>query len=347
MKSGNQITGSVSGSVLGNVTGNVTGNVIAIGDVHGCAKELRMLLAKLPITTATTVVFLGDYVDRGPDSKGVIDEVIALRSRCRVVSLEGNHEAMMLEFLDRPDSIGAALFILNGGTATLESYPDGVGGYAVPEAHRRFLRELLLVWESERHFFVHAGVPDMPLAELVPTDHKELLLWVRTPFLKSKFRWGKLIVHGHSPVDAPEFKDNRINLDTGCVFGNRLTALDVSSMKVYSVDRMPEVAHGRIIDAGENRAPPAKRFNGVAPVFIVRASATVEFETLNYNETGLLIQEREGRGAQLAIGERVVGWVGLENDGRFHFKGVVVRTESRNGLVLYGVRLDRVDGARP
>lgn len=334
--------------------------IFAIGDVHGCAEELRRLLAQLPLDSDSIAVFLGDYLDRGPDSKGVIDQIIELRARCPVVALKGNHEAMALEFLDHPESIGAALFVLNGGSATLASYSDGQGGYAIPESHRRFLRELRLCWESERHFFVHAGVPDAPLAKIDLDESAELMMWVRAPFLRNERRWEKTIVHGHTPVDAPDVQPNRINLDTGCVYGNRLTALEVNSMTFYSEARRasaPEAQKPLYLQAsGGTRV--AKRFAGVAPVFVVRGGLTLEFETLNYNEFGLLVQEKQIGGAALQIGETIVGWIGAPGSGpkpdlarrssRVEFSGTVVRSESRGDLVLYGIKMDRtrsdVDG---
>lgn len=334
--------------------------IFAIGDVHGCARELAELLAMLPIEPDSTAVFLGDYLDRGPDSKGVIDLILDLRKRCQVIALKGNHEDMALEFLDRPDSIGAALFILNGGSATLASYSDGQGGYAIPESHRAFLRELRLCWESENHFFVHAGVPDAPLKELDPEAEAELMLWIRAPFLRNQRRWEKIVVHGHTPVEAPEIKPNRINLDTGCVYGNRLTAMDVNSNALWSVPRVKEAEDAdkpRYLQVpGGTRV--AKRFAGVAPVFLERGGFVLEFETLNYNEFGLLIQEKQSGGASLSVGESVQGWIGApgteasarlaRSASRVEFAGTVVRSESRDDLVLYGVKMERtrsdVDG---
>ena len=112
--------------------------IFAIGDIHGCVNELRALLNLLPLTPESTVVFLGDYIDRGGNSKGVIDTIIELRGHCRVVTLKGNHEAMFLDFLDHPGSARAGLFICNGGSATLASYANETGRYELPSEHVAF-----------------------------------------------------------------------------------------------------------------------------------------------------------------------------------------------------------------
>ena len=320
--------------------------VYAIGDVHGCAQELRALIAQLPIDSEATVVFLGDYVDRGPDSKGVVDQILALSRHCQVVALKGNHEGLFLEFLDRPESAGAALFILNGGATTLASYDDGAGGYRVPPEHAQFYRDLKLSWETDRHFFVHAGVPERPLAALNASEDEETLTWVREPFLSSDYRWEKTIVHGHTPVRQAEVRSNRVNLDTGCVFGGRLTALEVNSMKFFAVARDADFAGDEGADsrAGNRRS---ERFRGFAPVFVARVGGeALEFETLNYNEHGLLIQEKDQASELLAVGNSINGWIGERRAigaKRIDFEGEVVRTENRGDLALYGIRLTRLD----
>jgi serine/threonine protein phosphatase 1 len=331
-----------------------SGSVFAIGDIHGCADELRQLLAKMPIEVDSTVVFLGDYVDRGPDAKGVVDEVIRLKQHCRVIALRGNHEDLLLQFLDRPDSSGAVLFVLNGGSATLASYADGAGGFSIPGDHLRFFRELLACWETDRHFFVHAGVPDGPLAELDRQKSVAQMTWIRAPFLQSQYQWEKIVVHGHSPVEAPDVRPNRINLDTGCVFGMRLTALDVGAMKFYSVARPAPFSENEFYlrPAGGTRA--STRFLGSAPVFLIRGGQAFEYATLNYNQFGMLIQEREAGVAPLIVGQRVIGWVGAPGAApappfdsgaeRFEFEGSVVRTEGRGNLALYGIRMHKVKG---
>src|SRR3954463_10575248 len=117
-------------------------SLFAIGDVHGCAEELRALIQKLPLRRDSLVVFLGDYIDRGPDSRGVVDTILDLQQYCRVVCLLGNHELMLREFLDGSDSRRVARFIYNGGSATLSSYADHDGVFVMPEEHRDFFDSL-------------------------------------------------------------------------------------------------------------------------------------------------------------------------------------------------------------
>src|SRR5688572_16333454 len=196
-------------------TDHPRGPVFAIGDVHGCSVELQRLLQQLPLTADSVVVFLGDYVDRGTDSRGVIDVALDLANECHVVYLMGNHEEMFLAFLEDPDSKRGAEFIMNGGSSTLANYADDRGTFEVPHKHRQFLRDLRLCYQTETHFFVHAGVPDLPLERIDPVKHAAFLLWSRANFLRSTFTWEKTIVHGHTPVQSVEFHPRRINVDTG------------------------------------------------------------------------------------------------------------------------------------
>src|SRR4051812_16573164 len=136
-----------------------TKSLFAIGDVHGCAEELRALIQKLPLRRDSLVVFLGDYIDRGPDSRGVVDTILELQQYCRVVCLLGNHELMLREFLDGSDPRRVARFIYNGGSATLASYADHDGVFVMPQDHRDFYDALLYHYVVGEHCFVHAGLP--------------------------------------------------------------------------------------------------------------------------------------------------------------------------------------------
>ncbi len=200
-------------------------NILAIGDVHGCSKEFAQLVEMLPLHNGVTLVCLGDYVDRGPDSRGVIEMLMELQKHHRVVTLKGNHESMLLEFLEAPHSKHAGMFIFNGGSSTLASYADEKGRYRIPDAHIDFLKRLRLFHETEHHFFVHAGVPDIPLEKVDPIRQEAILLWTRKKFLRSRYRWSKMVVHGHTRVPEVEIKPNRINLDTACAYGGKLSAM--------------------------------------------------------------------------------------------------------------------------
>ena len=197
----------------------------AIGDIHGCLDKLRSLLLRCEKHAAgrpTSFVFVGDYIDRGPQSCGVIDCLIDLKAQHgeSVVTLMGNHEAMALAVIDGRSP--SQLWFAQGGLATLKSY--GVAEPRdLPRAHVDWLRALPLRYDDSRHFFVHAGVnPATPLETQDDFD----LLWIREPFLSHRGDYGRLIVHGHTPLvdGVPDLHGNRLNLDTGAVFGGPLTA---------------------------------------------------------------------------------------------------------------------------
>ena len=315
----------------------------AIGDIHGCARELELLIAQISPKADDTVVFLGDYVDRGPDSKGVIDLILDLKTKTNVVALKGNHEQLFLDFLESPQSPGAGVFILNGGGATLASYPGPGGSFEIPERHIEFFYGLKVKYETDTHFFVHAGVPIKPLDQIT-TDDENLLLWSRQPFLSSSFDWKKTIVHGHTPVETPDVKTNRINLDTGCVYNGHLTALELPSGKMFQVAR--EKASLRALTHlstdEENRV--AVRFTGRMPVTITTDDGSRVFETLNYNQFGLLMREisTANSAPQLSKDQKIKGKIGPSGPAAIEFEGVVARVDSRNNVRLYGVSLTRV-----
>lgn len=315
----------------------------AIGDIHGCARELELLLQRIQPKPSDTVVFLGDYIDRGPDSKGVIDLILELQTKTQVVALKGNHEQLFLDFLESPQSPGAGVFILNGGGATLASYAGPGGTFEIPERHIEFLYGLKLKYETPTHFFVHAGVPIKPLGEINEGD-ADLLIWSRQPFLSSDYKWEKKIVHGHTPVNAPEVLENRINLDTGCVYNGHLTAIELPSGRLIQVQREKTAVRAQIAaPTDENRV--AVRFTGRLPVTVTMPNgASCVFETLNYNQFGVLMREigTASGEAVLAKEQLIEGTIGPNGPGAIQFQGQVVRVESRNNVRLYGVSLTRV-----
>jgi serine/threonine protein phosphatase 1 len=197
----------------------------AIGDIHGCLDKLRSLLLRCEMRAdgrPMSFVFVGDYIDRGPQSYGVIDCLVDLKAQYgdRVVTLMGNHEAMALAAVDGSGPV--RLWLAQGGLATLESY--GIAEPRdLPRAHIDWLGALPLSYDDGRRFFVHAGVnPGAPLTAQDDFD----LLWIREPFLSYGGDYGRLIVHGHTPLadGVPDLRGNRLNLDTGAVFGGPLTA---------------------------------------------------------------------------------------------------------------------------
>ena len=197
----------------------------AVGDIHGSLHKLRELIARCRRHAAgrpAAFVFLGDYIDRGADSAGVIRALIELQSERReeVIALKGNHEALLLGIVD-----GLAPprdWYLQGGMATLQSY-DAQSAGALPRDHLAWLRSLRLSHDDGRRFFVHAGIdPAKPLDAQSERD----LIWIREPFLSDPRAYPRLIVHGHTPLmtGVPDRRSNRLNLDTGAVFGGPLTA---------------------------------------------------------------------------------------------------------------------------
>ncbi len=317
----------------------------AIGDIHGCAHELGLLISKIAPGASDTVVFLGDYIDRGPDSKNVIEQILRLSKITNVVTLKGNHEALFLDFLESPQSVGAGLFILNGGAATIASYAGPGGTFEIPQSHIDFLYALKLMHETEHHYFVHAGVPLKPLSQIDLKNDEQFLLWTRQPFLSSDFKWEKRIVHGHTPVKDVELKVNRINIDTGCVYDGFLTAIELTTGRLIQIERDRDYA------AASKTASPdvdrvAVRFAGRLPVYVRNdQQKTLQFETLNYNQFGILMKEASSRMAAdpiLVVGEHVTGVIGANTQTAIQFEGVIARIETRKEMRLYGVRLERV-----
>ncbi len=313
--------------------------VFAIGDIHGCAEELKRLLAKLPLDDQSTVVFLGDYVDRGPDTKGVIQTILELQTRHHVVALLGNHEDMMLEFIRDPSSTLAGFFILNGGSATLASYITGGNNYEIPDAHIHFLQNLNLFYETDTHFFVHAGVPDVPLRKLDTEQHRNDLLWIRNAFMDSRFKWEKVIVHGHTPIDQVEITKTRVNLDTGCVFNGSLSAIEVHSGAIYQVKAEEQVPQ-TFLKENPQRSRVAKRFLGSIPVFVETPNGFEQFLTVNYNEFGLLIVDVDGsEGRIFEVGQILQGKLGDLSTAQVDFVGQVVRHQKRGREIAYGIKM--------
>ncbi len=196
-----------------------------VGDIHGSLGKMQALVEacrRHADGRAMRFVFLGDYIDRGPDSASVVRAMMALQDELqeRLIALMGNHEAWLLAVLDGVAQERGWLF--NGGAQTLLSY--GVRAASdLPRAHLEWMRSLRLSYDDGRRLFVHAGVnPDKPLDAQAEHD----LLWIREPFLTDGRDYGRLVVHGHTPLETtePELRRNRLNLDTAAVFGGPLTA---------------------------------------------------------------------------------------------------------------------------
>lgn len=228
--------------------------VYAIGDVHGRLDLLAEMHARIAEEIMRLkpadwrIVHLGDYVDRGPQSKGVVEFLMRQSaSDGRILSLAGNHDIGFLDFLDNPDPEG--LFALYGGVETALSYgvrldfADPLAfrascralSSAVPAGHREFLGGLKLSASVGDFFFCHAGIrPGVALDAQDPED----LIWIRGDFHRHRELFPKVVVHGHTPVAEPEICANRVNIDTGAFASGRLTALaiDRQEKRLLSVE---------------------------------------------------------------------------------------------------------------
>ncbi|MEJ2470099.1 MAG: metallophosphoesterase family protein [Desulfuromonadales bacterium] len=203
------------------------GRLLAVGDIHGCLAPLQRLMSQVMPTPDDRIVFLGDYIDRGPDSAGVIDYLLDLAGQGpESIFLRGNHEQMFLDYLDGADP---SLFLVNGGLMTLNSY-RAAGRWPLPAEHRSFLDSTHQYFATESFIFVHAGLrPGVALRDQKTSD----TLWIRGEFLASDYDWGKTIVFGHTPQEQPLISAHRLGLDTGCVYGRQLTCCDVRSGQIW------------------------------------------------------------------------------------------------------------------
>lgn len=207
---------------------------IAIGDIHGCAAALAAVIAAIKPAEQDTLIFLGDYVDRGPDSRGVIEQVLALERQCRVIPLLGNHEIMFLDALEK--GAEGAGWLQYGGRETLASYNWDIRNFPAP--HLDFIQGLKRYHETSTHFFVHANyIADIPLAE--QPDY--VLFWehlFESP--PARHESGKTAIVGHTAQRSGEIRDlgHVICIDTYCHGGGWLTAMDADTGDVWQADRL-------------------------------------------------------------------------------------------------------------
>jgi serine/threonine protein phosphatase 1 len=215
--------------------------IYSVGDIHGRADLLAEMIDRIRVdmdrhpARHLVTVFLGDYVDRGPDSRIVVDMLLALSRGGNAICLKGNHEAILVRFLHEPSlwETWAAF----GGVQTLLSYGLRVPArlsredqvsvaaefrQALPPEHLHFLESLPLTYVSGNVAFVHAGFrPNVPLDQ----QQEEDLLWIRRPFLDHRDPFSHFVVHGHTPVESPEVHANRINIDTGAFATGKLSCI--------------------------------------------------------------------------------------------------------------------------
>ena len=229
--------------------------VYAVGDVHGCLALFNMLIAAIEADDAarkgadTTIVLLGDLIDRGPDSAGVVVAARALAARRKVRLLMGNHEEMMLDALQSTEVLKH--FLRYGGRETVLSYLADPAAYhlaeidaaqalfraAVPPEHLAFLQAMEDQIAIGDYLFVHAGVrPEVLLDQQRVAD----LRWIREPFLSHRNSFGPVVVHGHTITDKPEVRPNRIGIDTGAYRTGRLTALGLEGTARWLIEAVTD-----------------------------------------------------------------------------------------------------------
>jgi serine/threonine protein phosphatase 1 len=222
--------------------------IYAIGDVHGRADLLDRVLSRIDAHAAAhptkrpVHVLIGDYIDRGPASREVLDLLIECEQGREMIFLKGNHEAFMLDFLKSPGvfrdwaKIGGVETLMSYGLkprinadTTMQKELASALKSVLPQSHQDFLGGLVTSFSCGNFLFVHAGVrPGVPLAK----QREEDLLWIRDDFLLHEEPFGKIVVHGHTPVHELDIRSNRINIDTGAYATGRLTCLIIESDRV-------------------------------------------------------------------------------------------------------------------
>jgi len=234
------------GAAAGNDRGLSTRpRTIAIGDIHGCSTALRLLIEQIQPRPDDLIVVLGDFIDAGPDSRGVIEQLIALTGRCRLITLLGNHEEMLVNAVDSKSEFRYWLKL--GGKQTRDSYCTyRTDVEVIPAEHVRFIRGCVNYFETGTHMFVHANYdPDAPLNRMSTTR----LRWdsLKPAELRPHFS-GKTVVVGHSPQATGEILDLGflIGIDTNCFRGGWLTALDVATGEIIQANQQGEERRSRL-----------------------------------------------------------------------------------------------------
>lgn len=218
------------------------GRFFVVGDIHACPQELGDMITACALAREDHLVFLGDYIDRGPGAREVVDFLLDLQADqvCTLTFLKGNHEDMLLDFLGYPGHFGES-FLVNGGVTTLKSYglSEGMAGQHAasrfPPQHLAFFQQLERSFAMDDTLCVHAGVD--PLRSLAEQD-EEALFWIRQEFITPPHTLPYTVLFGHTPqrevlYDLPY----KVGLDTGLVYGGKLSCLEVTEKKLLQVRR--------------------------------------------------------------------------------------------------------------
>ena len=216
---------------------------IAIGDIHGCSSALRVLVEAIELRPQDQLIILGDVIDRGPDSRGVIEQLLALQNRCELIPILGNHEEMLLNLLH--DKTSPDVWLRTGGVQTLDSYQFQGDLDVIPAEHIAFLSSFFAYYETDTHFFVHANYhPHLPLDRQPAQFLRWLSLDQRLP---PPHESGKIAIVGHTAERSGEiFSIRHLKcLDTYCYGGGWLTALDIASGQVWQTAQNGELRTGR------------------------------------------------------------------------------------------------------
>ena len=219
--------------------------LIAIGDIHGCVHTLGKLIGAIAPRSSDRLVFLGDYVDRGPDSCGVIDKLLELAETHDCTFLRGNHDAYLLDWCETGRSED---WFLYGGWPTLQSYARPDWPPVIPQEHVEFLRRTQLYLDTPDYFLVHGGLlPDISVAQNKELGDPEVFMFCRKHLTALHLCWEKCVVFGHTPVAEPIVSEKMIAVDTGCVYPDRpglgvLTAIRLPELQLIQVPNCEPVA---------------------------------------------------------------------------------------------------------
>jgi serine/threonine protein phosphatase 1 len=218
--------------------------LIAIGDIHGCLAAFTAILEQIAPQSDDTLVTLGDYVDRGPDSRGVLELLIQLRAKCRLVPLLGNHDEIFMDVCEDEDDL-LNDWLCFGGDATLASYKTSQPS-KIPAAHLEFVGSCILLYETQRHFFTHGSyAPKVPLNEQDP----RVMLWGKMrPDPPGPHYSGKIAIVGHTAQRDGKILDlgHLKCIDTCCYGEGFLTAMEVNTGQVWQADKSGRMKGGSV-----------------------------------------------------------------------------------------------------